>query len=214
MPTVENTSFGTTNFADPSIHTLGFTPTAGRTLIAMARCVSDTVQILDCTDDDSNTWTEALHGDDDRFAIHYLSNIPSGITAIHWDMSSNFTTKTFVLEVSGLTNTSPLQDTSGWAALTESSLERSIEYTTLEVNELVVFIYDLNASRTSTGTGGVTIVDTAATDVNAGYKIPSSAETANATWDIDIGGSGNGMLVSFKPEAAGGGGSFVPFWIR
>lgn len=182
----------------------GSNPTAGNTLIVCVACI-DSLTITSVADNQSNIWVEDANENTDRFNVFRATNISSGVTDIDVVLSATGTPWFFVLEVSGMTNTSPLQDTAAWAADGEGfAVSHGFEYTTLEAGELVICFGKANASRVWTGTGGATAVTSNSTARNVIYEIVSAAETADITWDLDTAQSCTMALVSYKPAAAGG----------
>ena len=189
----------------------GSNPTAGNTLIVCVACI-DSLTITSCDDNTgSNTWVEDATENTDRFNVFRASNIASGVTDLDIVLSASGTPWVFCLEVSGMTNTSPLQDTSAWAADGEGfDTAHGFQYTTQEAGELVVCFGKANANRVWTGANGATSVagsldppESVGREVI--YEVVAAAETSDIEWTLSSGQSCTMALVSYKPAAVGGG---------
>lgn len=205
QPSVVCHEYGIGSFGDPSTHPLATcTPSAGNTLVVVGYA-STAVDIGTLTDDDANSYTEDFNGDTGRWSVMRLSDIPAGIASLSWDLPSNTQVHTFVLEVSSLDDTSPLNDTSAYASDGDGFVtSHGFEYTTTEANELVVAAVRPNAARVTTGTNGATSVNTSSIIAGVVFEVVASAETADITWDFDTAASADALLVSYLPAAGGG----------
>jgi hypothetical protein len=204
QPSVVNSVATNGTNADPSVCTLGFSPSSGNTLIAIVRLA--TVQTVDAvTDEDANSWSIDVTGDTSRWAIARLSNIPAGISTVHFNVSAAAISRCHVIEVSGLANSSQPETTFAYAASGEgSATSHGHAYTTAAANELVVYGVQFSAGRTMTGTNGTTVLQASAPDnEGAAYEVISAAESGDLTFTLDTAATSTGLGVAYSPAAGG-----------
>lgn len=209
MPTVVNTYAGEP-FDDPidiAISAVG----SGNTLL-VAFGLSDTNQPVSVTDNQSNTYTldyqtANIGGDGDIF-FYRCSNITNAPTQISIDINGTTLVTYFVLEVSGLSNSSPLDQSA--AAGPTNSTTPTVGITTDSANELVFAVMQFDAGRQFTAASGYTELQPYADPVfstseydddvgAAGSKTVDGTLNSNTPWRI--------AAVSYR--AAGGGGGTV-----
>lgn len=187
---------------------LGSNVTAGSLLVLVVHTYSNSVTVVDVTDDKSNTWVEAVTARSgsitERVQIWYATNVAAGATAITVDQSGSASRKWHVYEVSGFTD---------WGALTVITSENasnssapSLTLTSVEANSFVI--------------GGISIQDQSFTPGGAytqayngdgnyrqsGQYDADSGAAGNVTVDCTLGGATNWNFaaVAFGEQVSGG----------
>lgn len=172
------TSFNYQNFGPPCTQTVTAV-TSGNTLLVEI-WVADTALPTAFSDNQSNTYT--LDGtirnraNDGERRMYRCSNITNAPTQIRCTLAATGATQFTVLEVSGLTNTSPLGQSVSATASSVSS--HPVSFTTTTANELAFFTAEYATGPTSTPDTGYTLL----THDNYGY---------DAQYDEDVGAAGS-----------------------
>lgn len=209
MPTVVNTYAGEP-FDDPIDITVSAVGSGNTLLVAFG--LADTNQPVSVTDNQSNTYTldyqtANIGGDGDIF-FYRCSNITNAPTQVSIDINGTTLVTYAVLEVSGLSNSSPLDESA--AAGPTNSTTPTVGITTDSANQLVFALMQFDAGRQFTPGTGYTelqpypdpVFGTAEYDDDvgaAGSKTVDGTLNSNAPWRI--------AAVSYR--AAGGGGGTV-----
>lgn len=205
---IENSEAQFTGFGTSVNLTLGFSPTAGNTLVVGVLTPSQ--QVTAVQDNNTNAFTLDNDANSDGFrTIWRLSDIGSGVTGITLSLASATTPYVYIWEVSGLANSSALDDTVAWTELSFSA-SQSLGYTTDTDGQAVFAVAFADGNRTWTGTSGTTAITHTGSTNRAGLsKIAGTAGAGTINWDFDTAIGGDAALVTYR-AASGGGDSTAP----
>lgn len=209
MPTVVQSAHNETGFG--TTHTVSCTAgTSGNTLSVV---FGASVAITSVTDNGGNTYSlDHTAAGSNGLTIYFYraSNISGSPTVITLVTASNNTVRMFMLEASGLTNTSPVDGTSVGTTYGNGITNRSYAFTSNSNNCLGVVWIGANNAAINTGTSGWTSIAT--TSLYEGVLHNPDLGTSgseSATWTVDnTANSTIPMHVAYK--AAGGGDNSYP----
>lgn len=210
MPiTVHNAEINTSTSADPSVYTLGFTPTAGRSLLVAVRIFSG--PLAGVSDDGSNTWVQDFTVVDEEVHFYRVQSIGSVPTTLSFDQDGTVFTYAAVLEVSGLA-TSPVGNTVE-ETNTTAGTSHAQEYT-IDDDGGLVFAWLEDSNDEWLGTSGTTELFRDSSEARgAFYKTVATAETADYNFTSTSSRSVN-TLAHITYEADQGGGGFQAAWVK
>jgi hypothetical protein len=205
---VHNAEIDTGTGADPSVYTLGFTPTSGRSLLVAAR--SFNAPIAGLSDNQSNTWAtdfEPTSGDVVFFRCQSIGTAP---TTLSLDHDGTVFTYIVVLEVSGLAS-SPITRTQDEEVITAPDATTHNQDYTTDVDGSLVFGYFEDSGNTEyAGASGTTVLVRDTAEARGGfYKVVTTAETGTIDFTSVDNKGPTATHVVYEPSV-GGGGSVVP----
>lgn len=199
---VHNSEVGTGTGADPSVYTLGFTPTAGRSLLVWVRSFNPPVSTV--SDDGGNSWVQDLdwtnNADTQFWRVQTIGTPPTTITIDHAGTVFTFVA---VLEVSGLA-ASPVTNTVDDVLLVNGTTH-SQSYTTTVDGSLVFGSFEASGTTEWNGVSGTTglIIDTSEAR-GAFYKVVPTAETGDVNLTSLASKAPRVGHVVYEPTAASG----------
>lgn len=181
MPTIVNSYRADSTFAGSGTYTITAV-TSGNTVLVMFSLASGNTPIVSVTDSQSNTYTEDFTStgpNGETVYFYRASNVTNAPTSVTVDWTGNAIVTANIFEVSGLTNSSPLDATVADASNFTSTSTPSKSITTTADNDAVFARLILLGSRTITPDAGWS-------------QLPASGSSFDfVLYDNDVGATGS-----------------------
>lgn len=181
MPTIVTTTRADSTFSGSGTYTITGV-TSGNTVLVIFEIPTANTPLISVTDNQSNTYTEdltATSAGGNALYFYRASNVTNGPTSVTIDWTGNALVTANIFEVSGLTNTSPVDATVADTTNFSSTTTPSQSITTTTDNAAVLAMLTLTSGTTITPDSGWS-------------ALPSSGSNFNfILYDNDVGAAGS-----------------------
>lgn len=166
MPSIVSTTRAASSFGGSGTYTITGV-TSGNTVLVIFELYTANTPLISVTDNQSNTYTEdltATSADGNNIYFYRASNITNAPTSVTIDWTGNAQITANIFEVSGLTNTSPVDATVADTTSFSSTTTPSKSITTTTDNAAVFAMLTMGAGATMTPDSGWSALPSSGTD--------------------------------------------------